>query len=84
MVGGYIAIQFGTYKRKLLYMITILTMIGSIANSISIAHVIPKWVWIEIPFYFVIGHYMDKTFKLSKQQPTIEGTNNNNKKLHTD
>jgi hypothetical protein len=60
VVGGYVAAQLGTVHsiQFLTYSAATLTMFGSIVNNLSLT--VPKWTWIEIPFYPLIGWYMGK------------------------
>jgi hypothetical protein len=69
IMASYIAIHGlkCTYRRTVIYTITLLTMMGSIANNRTIQNVLPIWVWIEIPLYFVILYYIDRTWITGKK-----------------
>ena len=90
IVGSYIAIRIlrGTYRRALVYTITLLTMMGSMANNMTLIHVLPIWIWIEIPLYFVLLYYMDRIWISgpgnSSASVVNQRTDETNAKEHSD
>ena len=86
IVGSYIAVRRlrGTYRRVLVYTITLLTMMASIANNHTIINILPKWVWIEIPLYFVILYYMDRIWIVDRIYVPVVSSSEMKAKEHSD
>ena len=67
LVGGYVAARIGSSERTMLLsqVIGLLTMGGAVINNLSIPS-IPKWTWIEVPFYPVMA-WIAGNFAMNKK-----------------
>jgi hypothetical protein len=56
-VGGYLAAKLASETRADMccYIVTALTMIGSIVNIMSLP--VPLWTWLEVPFFPILAYY---------------------------
>ena len=58
LVGGRVAAYLCPHAAApLVYWITALTGLGSIANTYMLRHDLPLWTWWELPLYPVVGGY---------------------------
>lgn len=78
IIGSYIAVQLcrnNTSKRILVYIIVLLTMMGSIMNNVAILEVLPKWYWIEIPIYPIMAYMIDQNTTIKPVAVVADKTN---------